>query len=67
MDALSSVDASSQQQSSQKLHTLRRRFEKLRGFLNKRFNWGIVDEETAQEEEEEGEYAPVVVELPNTE
>jgi len=64
---LSSIDASSQQQSSQKLHALRHRFEKFRGFLNQKFHWGIVEEEIAQEEEEEGEYAPVVVELPNTE
>ncbi|CAI2177495.1 19959_t:CDS:2 [Funneliformis geosporum] len=62
---LDSINASSQQQ-SQKFHVLRRRFEKFRGFLNKRFHWGIVDEELAkEEEEEEGEYAPVVVELPD--
>lgn len=56
------------QQNLENLHVLRRRFEKFRGFLNQRFNWEIVDEETArEEEEEEGEYAPVVVELPDTE
>ncbi|CAB5176305.1 unnamed protein product [Rhizophagus irregularis] len=49
------------QQNLENLHVLRRRFEKFRGFLNQRFNWEIVDEETArEEEEEEGEYAPVV-------
>jgi A1 cistron-splicing factor AAR2 len=65
----SSVDSTSQQQSSQKLRALRRRFEKFRNFLNQRFHWEIADEETAQgeEEREEGEYAPVVVELPDTE
>ncbi len=66
MEALSLVDATSQQQSSQKLHALRRRFEKFRTFLNQRFHWEIA-EETALEEEEEGEYAPIVVELPDTE
>ncbi|RIA96054.1 A1 cistron-splicing factor [Glomus cerebriforme] len=64
----SSMDAIPQQ-SLEKLHTLRRRFEKFRGFLNQRFHWEIVDEVAAREEEEreEGEYAPVVVELPDTE
>lgn len=63
-----SIDAISQQ-NLEKLHALRRRFEKFRDFLNQRFNWEIVDEEIAREEEEkeEGEYAPVVVELPGTE
>jgi hypothetical protein len=62
------MDATSQQ-SLEKLHVLRRRFEKFRGFLNQRFHWEIVDEKTAreEEEEEEGEYAPVVVELPDAE
>ncbi|CAG8476395.1 10557_t:CDS:2 [Funneliformis mosseae] len=67
LDSFFSISASSQQQGSQKLHALRRRFEKFRGFLNQRFHWGIVEEEIAREEEEEGEYAPVVVELPENE
>ncbi|GBC02188.1 hypothetical protein RclHR1_00450023 [Rhizophagus clarus] len=63
-----SVDALSQQ-SLEKLHALRRRFENFRGFLNQRFHWEIIDEAAAREEqeEEEGEYAPVVVELSDTE
>jgi len=46
----------------QKLHTLKRRFENFRAFLDKKFNWTWV-RESRDEDEDEGEYAPVVVEL----
>ncbi|CAH1759938.1 23345_t:CDS:2 [Entrophospora sp. SA101] len=59
-------------QRPKKLHALKRRLEKFRGFVNKKFNWDIVkykneggiEYENYEEYTEEGEYAPVVVELP---
>ncbi|CAG8595876.1 17104_t:CDS:2 [Acaulospora morrowiae] len=50
-------------QRSKRLHNLRRKFEKFRGFLNRKFHWEIAGDSN-NDEEEEGEYAPVVVELP---
>ncbi|CAG8484666.1 12093_t:CDS:2 [Dentiscutata erythropus] len=51
----------STQPSSTHLKSLRRRFNKFRGFLDQRFRLELPNE---YEEAEEGEYAPVVVELP---
>ncbi|RHZ74108.1 hypothetical protein Glove_227g17 [Diversispora epigaea] len=52
-----------QQQQKNKLNTLRHKFEKFRGFLNQRFSWEVGDRDF-EDEKEEGEFAPVVVEFP---
>ncbi|CAG8676543.1 2159_t:CDS:2 [Cetraspora pellucida] len=49
------------QSSSTELKLLRRRFNKFRGFLGQQFRLEL----SIDDDEEEGEYAPVVVELPD--
>jgi len=66
---------SNSSQRPRKLHALKRRLEKFRGFVNKRFNWDMVNYKNEGEDKcdyvdeyvEEGEYEPVVVELPEDE
>jgi hypothetical protein len=46
----------------QKLHSLKRRFANFCGFLDTKFKWRLVVE-NQEEDEDEGEYAPVIVDL----
>ncbi|CAG8487271.1 6477_t:CDS:2 [Acaulospora colombiana] len=64
MELMSSTEPSfsADAQQSKKLHNLRRKFDKFCSFLYQRFQWEIAKDDS-EDEEEEGEYAPVVVEL----
>ncbi|CAG8504582.1 3514_t:CDS:2 [Ambispora leptoticha] len=53
---------------SPELGTLKRKFEKIRTFLNRKFKWEMIDsavriEVGADDEEEEGEYAPIIIDV----
>ncbi|CAG8523987.1 6358_t:CDS:2 [Ambispora gerdemannii] len=52
---------------SVELGTLKRKFEKLRAFLNRKFKWEMIDSveriEVGADDEEEGEYAPIVIDI----
>lgn len=63
MEVSTEKSETQQQQQKKKLNSLRRKFEKFRGFLIQRFSWEVGDRDF-EDEKEEGEYAPVVVEFP---